>query len=56
MDEVRDRVTYLLRAARRAEGEGNHRVARIFRLMARDARPAGGATSGFPGGVGDTLA
>lgn len=40
MDGTRDRVAYLLRAARRAEGEGNARAARIFRLMARDARPA----------------
>lgn len=40
MDGARDRVAYLLRAARRAEGEGNVRAARIFRLMARDARPA----------------
>ncbi len=46
MDEVRDRVTYLLLAASRAEGEGNARAARIFRLMARDARPAGGPMSG----------
>jgi hypothetical protein len=46
MDGVRDRVTYLLRAASRAEGEGNLRAARIFRLMARDARPAGGAMTG----------
>lgn len=43
MDGTRDRVAYLLRAARRAEGEGNTRAARIFRLMARDARPADGS-------------
>jgi hypothetical protein len=48
MDGTRDRVAYLLRAARRAEGEGNARAARIFRLMARDARPAD--TAGLSGG------
>ena len=35
-----DRIQYLLRAARRAEGEGDARVARLFRRMAEDAQPA----------------
>ena len=36
MDE---RIRFLLRAATRAEDEGNERVARNFRRMAEDARP-----------------
>ena len=36
MDE---RIRFLLRAASRAEGEGDERAARIFRRMAEDARP-----------------
>jgi hypothetical protein len=36
MDE---RIRFLLRAATRAEGEGDQRIARIFRRMAEDARP-----------------
>ena len=36
MDE---RIRYLLRAATRAEGEGDLRIARIFRRMAEEARP-----------------
>jgi hypothetical protein len=39
MDE---RIRFLLRAATRAEGEGNERVARNFRRMAEDARPVDG--------------
>ena len=34
-----ERIRYLRRAASRAEGEGNLRVARVLRLMAADARP-----------------
>jgi hypothetical protein len=37
-----DRVRFLLRAATRAEDEGNERVARNFRRMAEDARPVDG--------------
>jgi hypothetical protein len=37
MDE---RIRFLLRAATRAEDEGNERVARNFRRMAEEARPA----------------
>ena len=33
------RVKYLLRAASRAEGEGDSRVAELFRRMAADAEP-----------------
>ena len=36
MDE---RVSFLLRIATRAEGEGEQRVARIFRRMADEIRP-----------------
>lgn len=36
MDE---RIRFLLRAASRAEGEGDQRAARIFRRMAEEARP-----------------
>lgn len=36
MDE---RIWFLLRAATRAEGEGDRRIARIFRRMAEEARP-----------------
>ncbi len=36
MDE---RIRFLLRAATRAEGEGDQRIARIFRRMAEEARP-----------------
>lgn len=36
---VDERVRYLLRVATRAEGEGDHWVARIFRRMAEEARP-----------------
>ena len=40
MDE---RVRFLLRAATRAEVEGDERAARIFRRMAEEARPLDGA-------------
>ncbi|HZD03836.1 MAG TPA: hypothetical protein VE173_02930 [Longimicrobiales bacterium] len=36
MDE---RIRFLLRIARRAEGEGNSRAAHLFRRMADEARP-----------------
>lgn len=36
---VDERIRFLLRAAVRAEGEGDRRVARIFRRMAEEARP-----------------
>jgi len=38
MDE---RIRFLLRAATRAECEGDERIARIFRRMAEEARPLG---------------
>ncbi len=34
-----ERVRFLLRAAGRAEGEGNFRAANVLRRMARDVRP-----------------
>ena len=37
---MEDRIQYLLRAARRAEDAGDVRVARLFRRMAEEARPA----------------
>lgn len=36
MDE---RIRFLLRAANRAEGDGDTRVARLYRRMAEEARP-----------------
>ena len=39
MVNVDERIRFLLRAATRAEGEGDLRIARIFRRMAEDARP-----------------
>lgn len=41
---VEERIRYLLRAALRAEGEGDSRVATTLRRMAEEARPlVGGA-------------
>lgn len=40
---VDERIRYLLRAATRAEGEGDLRIARLFRRMAEDVRPVDGA-------------
>ncbi len=40
------RVKHLLRAAERAEREGNARLARILRAMAEELRPADGGLSG----------
>lgn len=37
--KTEERIGFLLRAARRAELEGNDRVARAFRRMADEARP-----------------
>ena len=39
---LEDRVRYLLRAAGRAEGEGNVRAANALRRMARDVLPLDG--------------
>lgn len=36
---MEERVRFLLRIARRAEGEGNERAAGLFRRMADEARP-----------------
>ena len=43
MDE---RIQFLLRAASRAEWEGDQRAARIFRRMAEEARPWDEASPG----------
>lgn len=43
---VEERIRYLLRAALRAEGEGNSRVARSLRRMAEEARPTVGGARG----------
>ncbi len=40
---VETRIRYLLQAASRAEGDGDVRVARLFRRMAEDARPVEGS-------------
>ena len=42
------RVKHLLRAAERADGEGNVRLANILRKMAAELRPADGTLSGSP--------
>jgi len=51
---VDERIRFLLRAATRAEDEGNERVARNFRRMAEDARPVDGdgALPVGPSGIG----
>lgn len=36
---VEERIRVLYRIACRAEGEGDERAARLFRLMAEEARP-----------------
>lgn len=36
---VEERIRYLLQAARRVEGEGDHRAADLLRRMAEEARP-----------------
>lgn len=43
---VESRVEYLLRAAERAEREGNERLAAILREMAAELRPADEGLSG----------
>ncbi len=43
MMNVDERIRYLLRAATRAEDEGDLRIARNFRRMAEDVRPLDGA-------------
>lgn len=50
MDE---RIRFLLRAATRAEGEGDERIARIFRRMAEEARPLGVTQYEAPGSSGE---
>lgn len=45
---VESRVQYLLRAAERADREGNGRLAAILREMAKELRPADGSQAGFP--------
>lgn len=42
MMTTNERISFLLRAAARAEREGNLRAARVFRMMAADAHPASG--------------
>jgi hypothetical protein len=50
MMTTEERIGFLLRAAERAERDGNDRVARLFRRMAADARPASGLVSVATGG------
>lgn len=50
---IEDRIRYMLRAAARAEEEGDLRIAEVFRRMAQDALPAGfriGGPSMVPSG------
>jgi len=42
-----ERIGFLLRAAARAERDGNHRIAGVFRRMAEDARPFRGSDGGL---------
>lgn len=42
MMNVDERIRFLLRAATRAEGEGDLRIARNFRRMAEEVRPLDG--------------
>lgn len=42
---MEERIRYLLRAALRAEGEGDRKVAEALRRMADEARPAEEALS-----------
>lgn len=52
---VEERIRYLLRAALRAEGEGDRRVARVLRRMAEEALPAAASlASPVPSTVGGT--
>ena len=39
MMNVDERIRFLLRTALRAEGQGDLRIARLFRRMAEDLRP-----------------
>lgn len=48
MVNVEERIRYLLRTAIRAEGEGDLRIASLFRRMAEDMRSGEGAL--LPGG------
>ena len=43
MMNVDERIRFLLRTAIRAEGEGDLRIARLFRRMAEDLRTGEGA-------------
>lgn len=43
MMNVDERIRYLLRAATRAEGDGDLRIARNFRRMAEEVRPLDGS-------------
>jgi len=47
-----ERIQYMLRAAARAEGQGDGKTARLFRRMAQDARPvADSADAQLPAGL-----
>jgi hypothetical protein len=43
MMNVEERIRFLLRTAIRAEGEGDQRIANLFRRMAEDMRTGEGA-------------
>ena len=42
---IEERIRYLLRAAQRAEREGDSKAARLFRRMAEEMKPLEGSTS-----------
>lgn len=48
MVNVEERIRFLLRTAVRAEGDGDLRIAKLFRRMAEDLRTGEGAL--LPGG------
>ena len=48
---IDERIRYLLRAATRAEDEGDVRVARLYRRMAQEAQPVSQAGAELAGGA-----
>jgi len=44
---VEDRIRYMLRAATRAEDEGDSRLARLYRRMAEEAQPVNVCCAGL---------
>jgi hypothetical protein len=55
MMNIEERIRFLIRAASRAEGEGDQRVALLFRRMAEEMKPLEQSLvpAGYPGRYGD---